>query len=245
VDTAGTTSPAIAAVRYLPTATLHDLTVGHTGHGSARTPDTPPWTPDGGHPDAQTPTPDTGQRSRDRRTWTLDAPDTGHRTQAEDVDTMTKARPASSTSWAATPTAAPWDAQPCSSGQRSRRLATVTAQRVGHLRVRLPLALPRSCSAAPAKSRLGALLSSDDVGSSVGRRSGGHPVYGGGEQRSGASQYSVVAGRVACAVARCVTAIRRTATCLKTGQAALWVRVNGRGRGCYQRGGGCSSREPC
>jgi hypothetical protein len=40
---------------YLPTATLHDLPVRHSGHGSARTPDTSPWTPDGGHPDAQTP----------------------------------------------------------------------------------------------------------------------------------------------------------------------------------------------
>jgi hypothetical protein len=174
-----TTSPAIAAVRYLPTATLHDLTVGHSGHGSARTPDTPPWTPEGGHPDAQTPTPDTGQRSRDRRTWTLDAPDTGHRTLAEDVDTVTKARPASSTSWAATPNGGALGRPTLFLGTALAALGNRDGSAGGPpARVRLLLALPRSCSAAPAKSRLGALLSLDDFGSSVGRRGGGHPVYG-------------------------------------------------------------------
>jgi hypothetical protein len=59
--------------------------------------------------------------------WTL-APDPGRRTLAEDADTVTKARPAS---------AAPEPArhrpraghQPCSCGQRLRRLASMTARR--------------------------------------------------------------------------------------------------------------------
>jgi hypothetical protein len=79
-----------------PTATLHDLSVGHSGHGNARTPDThaghrtpdtwtlrrPPghWTADSGRVD--------------RHAWTLSAR-TGHRTLAEDTDTVTKAGPAS------------------------------------------------------------------------------------------------------------------------------------------------------
>jgi hypothetical protein len=65
----------------LPTAALHDPTpVGHHGRGNARTADAH-WTPtpNTGHLDAQTPTPDTGRWSRgqarvDTRTghWTPD-----------------------------------------------------------------------------------------------------------------------------------------------------------------------------
>src|SRR5512132_1939311 len=49
--------------------------------------------------------------------WTL-APDTGHRTRAEDVEPVTKARPASAPPGLVRPAAARWDAQPCSCGQR-------------------------------------------------------------------------------------------------------------------------------
>jgi hypothetical protein len=82
-------------------------------------------TPDSGHLDAQTPAPDTGQRShgqasvdtgRSHRT-----PDTGHRTPAEDADRVTKARPASGLPEPPRRATARWDAQPCSCGQRLRR----------------------------------------------------------------------------------------------------------------------------
>jgi hypothetical protein len=55
-------------------------------------------------------------------------------------------------------------------------------------------------AAQPAKPRLGALLSSDDCGSSVGRRGGGHPVYGDEWRRLvvGGSVGRVLVGRVAC-----------------------------------------------
>jgi hypothetical protein len=45
-------------------------------------------------------------------------PDTGHRTRAEDVEPVTKARPASAPPGLLRPAAARWDAQPCSCGQR-------------------------------------------------------------------------------------------------------------------------------
>jgi len=61
-----------------PTGTLHHLPAGHSGRGNPRT-GHPRWTPDAGHPDAQTSVPDTGQRSRDagRSHQTPDA-DRGH-----------------------------------------------------------------------------------------------------------------------------------------------------------------------
>ena len=49
--------------------------------------------------------------------WTL-APDTGHRTRAEDVEPVTNSRPASAPPRLLRPAAARWDAQPCSCGQR-------------------------------------------------------------------------------------------------------------------------------
>jgi hypothetical protein len=113
---------------YLPTASLHDLPVGHSGHGSARTPDTHPWTGHrtGGHRTLRRPhrTPDsvawTGTRGRVRSHRTPDA--------ARDVDRVTKARPVSEPPGPPRLTAAAWDAQPCSSGQCSRRLATMTTR---------------------------------------------------------------------------------------------------------------------
>ena len=104
--------------------------------------------------------------------------DTGHRTLAEDVDTVTKARPASTPSWAATPNGGALDAQPCSSGQRSRRLATMTAQRwATYGRETAARTTTQLLGPAPAKPRLGALLSSDDFGSSVERKAHGQVLW--------------------------------------------------------------------
>jgi hypothetical protein len=113
-----------------PIAALQDLTsAGHSGRGNAQIPDahtgrrtadagqrTPgpsdartghwtsvPWTGKGGH-------------------WSL-APDTGHWTLAEDVDRLTKARPASGPPGPPRRATARWDAQPCSCGRRLRRSA--------------------------------------------------------------------------------------------------------------------------
>jgi hypothetical protein len=105
-----------------PTAALQDLTsAGHSARGNAQTPDA-----------------DTGRRHRTPDTWTLRrphrtpvpwtgkrghwSPDTGHRTLAEDVDRLTKARPASGPRPPRRATAR-WDAQPCSCGRRLRRSA--------------------------------------------------------------------------------------------------------------------------
>jgi hypothetical protein len=85
----------------------------------------------------RTPTPDAGQRTpgrSDARTghwtsvpWTGKrghwTPDTGHRTLAEDVDRLTKARPASGPPGPPRRATARWDAQPCSCGRRLRRSA--------------------------------------------------------------------------------------------------------------------------
>jgi hypothetical protein len=65
-------------------------------------------------------TPDSGQRTADRQAWTLVAR-TGHRTLAQDVDRVTKARPASGPLGPPRRATAHWDAQPCSCGRRLRR----------------------------------------------------------------------------------------------------------------------------
>ena len=82
-------------------------------------------TPDSGHLDAQTPAPDTGHRSRGQASVDTGrshrTPDTGHRTLAEDVDRLTKARPASGPPGPPRRATARWDAQPCSCGRRLRR----------------------------------------------------------------------------------------------------------------------------
>jgi hypothetical protein len=67
-----------------------------------------PWTGKRGHWSLA---PDTGHRT----------PDTGHRTLAEDVDRLTKARPASGPPGPPRRATARWDAQPCSCGRRLRR----------------------------------------------------------------------------------------------------------------------------
>ena len=69
-----------------------------------------PWTGKRGHWSLA---PDTGHRT----------PDTGHRTLAEDVDRLTKARPASGPPGPPRRATARWDAQPCSCGRRLRRSA--------------------------------------------------------------------------------------------------------------------------
>jgi len=120
-----------------PTAALQDLTsAGHSGRGNAQTPDAHTGrrhrTPDSGQLDAgqrtpgrsdtrtghSTSAPWTGKRGQ----WSL-APDTGHWTSAEDVDRLTKARPASGPPGPPRRATARWDAQPCSCGRRLRRSA--------------------------------------------------------------------------------------------------------------------------
>jgi hypothetical protein len=86
-------------------------------------------TPDSGHLDAQTPAPDTGHRFRGQARWTLVAR-TGHRTLAEDVDRVTKARPASGPPGPPRRATVRWDAQPCSCGRRWR-CSTAHAGRLG------------------------------------------------------------------------------------------------------------------
>ena len=96
----------------------------------------------------RTPTPDAGQRTpghSDARTghwtsvpWTASVdtgrshrtPDTGHRTPAEDVDRLTKARPASGPPGPPRRATARWDAQPCSCGRRLRRSAAYAGSAV-------------------------------------------------------------------------------------------------------------------
>ena len=100
---------------------------GRSGRGNAQTPDAhtgrrtaDTWTLRRPHR-----TLDTGHV--DRQAWTLVArtghrtPDTGHRTLAEDVDRLTKARPASGPPGPPRRATARWDAQPCSCGRRLRR----------------------------------------------------------------------------------------------------------------------------
>jgi hypothetical protein len=173
VDTAGDHAnsghPSHAAA--CPTAVLHDLTpVGHSGRGN-------PWTPNAGHLDAQTPAPDSGHRSggqarvdTGRSHRTLDA---GRGRGHSDEGTA-----GICTSWATTPSGRALGRPTVFLGQRLRRLATMTARRWGHLPVRDCLARPGGCSVAPpAKPRLGALLSSDDFGSSVERAARLHPLW--------------------------------------------------------------------
>ena len=86
----------------------------------------------------RTPTPDTWTLRRphrtldsgpvDRQAWTLVAR-TGHRTPAEDVDRVTKARPASGPPGPPRRATARWDAQPCSCGRRLRRSTAHAARR--------------------------------------------------------------------------------------------------------------------
>jgi hypothetical protein len=145
------------------------LDAGRTGHRTHRT-------PDGRTPDAlDTRRPDTGRL--DRRTRTTE-PLSGH--HMVDADR----RP--------TPWLASWPCRPRrqrpTAGCRldappgSRRLGdqpTRTARQQGLPGRARPPPRPSAAGATPPSSwRLGALLSSDDFGSRVGRRGACHPVYG-------------------------------------------------------------------
>jgi hypothetical protein len=167
-----------------PTAALQDLTsAGHSGHGNAQTPDAHTGrrhrTPDSGHLDTQTPAPDTGHRSRGQQAWTLVArtghrtPDTGRgRGQADEGAAGIR------TSWATTPsdralgrpTVFLWTA-PAALGSLCRLGGEAAFQReiASHQQL-----LGRS---AGVERRLGALLSSDDFGSSVERTAKLHPLW--------------------------------------------------------------------
>jgi hypothetical protein len=74
------------------------------------------------------------------------------------------------TSWAAAPNGGAQDTQPCPSGQRPQRVATMTAQRWATCQHETAARSTRHLLGHPAgQPRLGALLSSDDFGSSVER----------------------------------------------------------------------------
>jgi hypothetical protein len=73
-----------------------------------------------------TPVPWTGKRGH----WSL-ALDTGHRTLAEDLDRVTKPRPASGPPGPPRRANARWDAQPCSCGRRLRRSTAHAGSAVG------------------------------------------------------------------------------------------------------------------
>jgi hypothetical protein len=63
--------------------------------------------------------------------------------------------------------------------QQPRQLSSKDFEGIMLLRTGLATAATVGCGGTPPSSwRLGALLSSDDYGSSVGRPGGGHPVYG-------------------------------------------------------------------
>ena len=139
--------PAIAAVR-LPAHRHPSMTSrSDSGHGSARTPDASPWTPDGGHPDAQTPlrTLDSSSRGQARVDTgrSLRTPDAGRGCGHGDEGTA-----GIRTCWAAAPNGGALDAHPCPSGQRPQRVATMTAQRWAGppASTRPSLAGPGNCS---------------------------------------------------------------------------------------------------
>ena len=122
---ATTPTPAIPAIRLPAHRRAPGPHLGRTQRTRQRTntghrtppPDAGQRTP--GRSDARTghwtPVPWTGKRGH----WSL-APDTGHRTLAEDVDRVTKARPASGPPGPPRRATARWEAQPCSSGRRLR-----------------------------------------------------------------------------------------------------------------------------
>jgi len=138
---------------------------------------------------ARTPTPDTGRphRTVDSGSWTSHArtldvhPDTGHRTRGRDrvlgqgdLDTAGTGQTSRTTTTtrppAGTPNRGPVDGTCCARQRRRLGDDEVPAS------ARLPTALPGACSVAlSAKPRPGALLSSDEFGSSVERTAKLHP----------------------------------------------------------------------
>jgi hypothetical protein len=189
---ATTLTPAIPAVRRPAQRRAPRPHSGRTQRTRQRT--------NTGRPD-RTPTPDAGQRTpgrSDARTghrtsvpwtgkrghWSL-APDTGHRTLdtghrtlAEDVDRLTKARPASGPPGHHAERPARWDAQPCSCERRLRRSAAHAGSAV-RPPARDSVSPAAAWSLAGVERRLGALLSSDDYGSSVERAAKLHPLWQG------------------------------------------------------------------
>jgi hypothetical protein len=148
----------------------------------------------------RTPTPDPGQRTPGRSDgighwtpvagtgkrghWTLVpdtghwTPDTGHWTLAEDVDRVTTARPASGPPGPPRRATARWDAQPRSCGRRLRALGS-PCRLGGEAAFQREIASRRQLlgRSAGVERRLGALLSSDDFGSSVERTAKLHPLW--------------------------------------------------------------------
>ena len=96
--------------------------------------------------------------------------------EAKDTDTLTKARPASAPPGPPCPAGARWATPPCL-GQRLRGLATMTARRWATCQHETASRTTSQLLGLPAKPRLGALLSSDNFGSSVGRSSGRHVLW--------------------------------------------------------------------
>jgi hypothetical protein len=150
------------------------------------TPDAGQRTPDSGHLDAQTPTPDTGHPSRGQASVDTGrshrTPDTGHWTPdaGRGRGQGTKARPASGPPGPPRRAAARPDAQPCSCGRRLRRSTAHTGSAVRPPSQR-EIASRRQLlgRSAGVERRLGALLSSDDYGSSVERTGTLHPLWQG------------------------------------------------------------------
>jgi hypothetical protein len=135
------------------------------------------WTP--GRSDARTGHRALGQGPVDHRTL---ASDTGHQMPDTNADTVTTAQLVSGP---------PWPPRERPHAETPNRACA--------------LALPAGCSAAPpAKRRLGALLSSDDFGSSVERRGGSHPVHAGREDADGVRCSVCWVERVAGCSGRCV-----------------------------------------
>lgn len=142
---------------------------------------------------------DTG-RSPGHRTpdaWTRPSTRTGrprhgrHRTDIPDHHDHPTAR------W--TPNRGPVDGTCCA--RQRRRLGEDEVP----VSARLPIALPGACSVAlSAKPRPGALLSSEDCGSSVERRGGSHPVHAGREDAYGVRCSVCWVERVAGCSGRCV-----------------------------------------
>jgi hypothetical protein len=180
-----TPTPAIPAIRRPAHAALHALiSAGHSARGNAQTPDAntgrrtaDTWT-------LKTPAPDTGQRSRGQASVDTGrshrTPDTGHwtpdagRGRGQGDEGAAGIR----TSWATTPsdrtlgrpTVFLWTApaaldSPCRLGGEAAFQREIASRRQ---------LLGRS---AGVERRLGALLSSDDYGSSVGRTATLHPLW--------------------------------------------------------------------
>jgi hypothetical protein len=158
----------------LPTAALQDLTsAGHSGRGNAQTPDA--------HTGRRTA--DAGQRTpgrSDARTghWTLvtwtgkrghwsPAADTGHRTPdaGRGRGQVTTARPASGPPEPPRRATARWDAQPCSCGRAPAALGS-PCRLGGEAAFQREIASRRQLlgRSARVERRLGALLSSDQMG---------------------------------------------------------------------------------